>query len=100
MTTRIAVYHRYDYPNLKSRLKTYLAKLLGKPIIIRKKIYFANVYGGLTWTPLATIKLGSDKNWKYTMEILQLEWCKQVEILIIKEMKPFKVRKKKPFEFR
>jgi len=98
---RIAVYHRYEYPNLKSRLKTYLTKLIGKPIIIRKRLHFANVYGGLTWQPLAIIKLGSDKRWKYTMEILQLEWCKQVEIIIIKEMKQFKVREKEqPFKFR
>lgn len=100
MPMRIAVYHRYDYPNLKSRLKTYLAKLIGKPIIIRKRLYFANIYGGLTWKPLATIKLGSDKRWKYVMEILQLEWCNQVEVLIIKEMKPFKTKTKKPFKFR
>lgn len=98
---RIAIYHRHDYPTLKSRLKTYLVKLIGRPMIIRKRLHFVNVYGGLAWECLATIKLGSDKRWKYVMEINQLEWCGEREILIIKEMKPIKTKaKKKPFEFR
>lgn len=84
---RIAVYHRYEYPDLKSRLKTYFTKLFGYFTVIGKKVVFINVYGGLTWKSLVDIAIGEDKLWRYKLEIIQAEWCKQVQILIIKELK-------------
>lgn len=85
--SRIAIYHRYEYPNLKSRLKTWFMKLAGYPSVIKKKFYFINLYGGETWHSLVDIVIGEDKLWRYKLEIIQAEWCKQVQVLIIKELK-------------
>lgn len=98
---RIAVYHRHDYLNWKSRLKTYLAKLIGYPKLINGKLCFINVYGGLTWKSVADFVIGKQKPFTYRMEINELEWCKVREILIIQEYKYPKVQpEKKPFQFR
>ena len=85
--TRIAVYHRCEYPDWKSRLKTYFAKLFGYPRVIIGKLCFINLYRGLTWKVKCKVYIGEDELWRYELEILQLEWCKQTEILIIKELK-------------
>lgn len=85
---RECIWHEYRYPNLKSRLKTYFLKL-------------TRLMAGEVWTMLAKIKLGSDKTWKYEMEILQGKSCKQMQLLIIRELKPFKtIPKKEKFRFR
>jgi len=86
--TRIAVYHRYEYPSLKSRLRTYFMKLFGYPKLINGKLYFINLYRGITWKSLVDIVMGEDKLWRWKLEIIQAEWCDQVQILIIKELKP------------
>lgn len=98
---RIAIYHRYDYPNLKSRLKTYLAKLLGYPKLIGRKLVFINVYGGLSWEPIADFVIGKEKPFTYRMEISKKEWCEVREMLIIREHKlPKLPAEKQPFKFR
>lgn len=84
---RIAVYHRYEYPNWKSRLKTYFMKLFGYFTVMNKKVVFVNAYRGVTWHSLVDIVIGEDQCWRYKLEIIQAEWCKQVQILIIKELK-------------
>lgn len=62
-------------------------KLFGRPILINGKLYFCNLYGGVTWKSLVDITIGEDKLWRYKLEIVQAEWCKHVQVLIIKELK-------------
>jgi len=71
---REAIYHRYEYPNFVSRLKTYFLKLL-------------RFYGGETWFNLVDIQIGEDNTFTYTLEIEQAEWCKQIQTLIIRDFK-------------
>jgi hypothetical protein len=88
MLMRECIWHEYRYPNLKSRLKTYFLKL-------------TTLIGGEEWKMVANFKIGSDKTWKYEIEILQAVWCKQIQFLIIRELKPHKFPpKKEDFQFR
>ena len=84
---RIAIYHRYEYPNLKSRLKTYFMKLFGYFTLINNKIVFINCYGGEFWNTLVDVVIAEDERWRYKLEVIQAEWCKQVQVIIIKELK-------------
>jgi len=83
---RICIYHRYEYPNLKSRLKTYLLKIIHFPVHYHS-YYFPNLYGGEIWINDADIIIGEDKNYYYHFEIQHGKWCGQIQILIIKELK-------------
>lgn len=56
-------------------------------MLINGKLHFLNLYGGETWCSLVDIVIGEDKLWRYKLEIIQAEWCKQVQVLIIKELK-------------
>ena len=84
---RICVYHRYEYPDLKSRLKTYFLKLVGCVRIINGKLYFINLYGGEVWINDVDIIIGEDERWTYHLEIQHGAWCEQIQVLIIKELK-------------
>jgi len=84
---RTCIYHRYEYPNLKSRLKTYFLKLFYIPRIINRKPVLLNLYGGETWINDVDIIIGEDKDYYYRLEIQHREWCRQIQILIIKELK-------------
>jgi len=96
--TRIAVYHHYEYPNLKSRLKTYFLRLIRYPWLINKRIAILNFYDGEVWRCVEDMTIYEDANWKYQLEIMQGTWCEQIEVLIIKELKPFK-EKEEPEKF-
>jgi len=74
---RECIYSRHDYPDMKSRLRTYFLKMI-------------RFYPGETWIHVATFKIGEDKRWTYEVEILKGEWCKQKEILIIRTLKEVK----------
>jgi len=82
---RVAIYHRYDYPNLLSRIKTYIAKI---PIlrVYDGKFIIVNIYGGLYWSNIETIEIGRNNSFKFLLEINELEWCNQRELLIIREL--------------
>jgi hypothetical protein len=82
---REAIYHRYEYPNFVSRLKTYFLKLLWT-YSFKYKVW-ANFYAGETWFNLLDIQIGEDNIFTYTLEIEQAEWCKQIQILIIRDFK-------------
>jgi len=60
---------------------------MGSMISINGKLYFVNFYRGETWKSLVDIVIGEDEYWRYKLEIVQAEWCKQVQVLIIKELK-------------
>jgi len=60
---------------------------MGRFIIINGKLYFANLYRGETWHSIVDVVIGEDKLWWYKLEIIQAEWCKQVQVLIIRELK-------------
>lgn len=88
---REAIFHVYRYPNFKSRVKTFLLKLL-------------RIYAGETWINVISVELGKEETpWlkqpktgvyiqakgctaTFTLEILRGEWCDQEEILIIREL--------------
>ena len=71
---REAVYSRYDYPNWKSRLKTYFLKV-------------TTLIHGEVWKKICHIQIGEDETWRYTIEIMEAEWCKVREIIILRELK-------------
>ena len=81
---RVCVYHRYEYPNLKSRLKTYFLKIIHVPVDYYR---FVNLYGGEIWVNDVDIIIGEDTYYYYRLEIQHGKWCGQIQILIIKELK-------------
>ena len=85
--TRICVYHRYEYPDLKSRLTTYLLKLFPVIMIIDRRPVVGSLYGGETWINDMDIIIGEDEIWVYHLEVEHGAWCRQIQILIIKELK-------------
>jgi len=85
--TRICVYHRYEYPDLKSRLKTYILKYFPWSVMVQGTPVFCTLYGGETWINDMDIIIGEDEIWDYHLEIQHGEWCRQIQILIIKELK-------------
>lgn len=84
---RECVYHRYEYPDLKSRLKTYFLKAFCILRIINGKPVLLSLYGGETWIPDVEIIIGEDEYWMYQLEIEHGEWCEQRQIMIIRELK-------------
>lgn len=87
--TRVCIYHRYEYPDLKSRLKTYFLKLAGFIKIINGKPVYLTLYGGEVWTNDMDIIIGKDKDWNYHLEIQHGIFCGQRQILIIKEWRHY-----------
>ena len=84
---RTCIYHRYEYPDLKSRLITYFLKLFPIIVIIDRRPVLGNLYGGETWINDMDIVIGEDENYVYHFEIHHGEWCRQIQILLIKELK-------------
>jgi len=67
-------YSYYSYPNIKSRLKTYFLKIIG-------------FYKGEVWKTIASFQVAEDNDWRYSILIMQALWCKQVEVLWMREWK-------------
>lgn len=59
--------------------------MVGRPSIIAKKFYFINLYGGEVWINDIDIIISEDEYWIYRLEIEHGEWCRQRQILIIRE---------------
>jgi len=70
----ICKFSTYNYPNFKSRLKSYFIKLL-------------RLEKGLVWHGLIRIVIGENEAWKYWLEINQEEFIDRIQVLILEEFK-------------
>jgi hypothetical protein len=67
---RESIFSKYEYPNIKSKIKSYFIKILGLEM-------------GLTWSHICNIKVCEDELYEYRLEILKDEMGRR-EILILR----------------